>query len=161
MRIVCVVLGSTLVLGGCSAVFVNQPPTGEGPLPEGACTTSQAMPLLDAVGSVAYAAATVLSDHDLEDIGLSSGTGARITSAGMAGGLAYSALIGFRSTSKCRERQRLSRREIAAHVRTLVSSTPGWSLGESYVLLDCGRCLGASAFPVPPSTVAPIAADGW
>ena len=141
------VLGSTLVLGGCSAVFVNQPPPGEGPLPSGACTTSRAAPFLDAVGSVAYAAAAVLPDHDLEDIGLFTGTGARITSAGMAGGLGYSGLTGFRSTSNCRDRQQLSRREVAAHLRTLDRAVRVEASGSAASHWTVGDRAAASLFP--------------
>ncbi|WP_423929634.1 hypothetical protein [Candidatus Palauibacter sp.] len=129
MKRALMVLGSAVLLSGCSVIFLNKPPPGDGPLPTGSCTMSKAAPIFDVIGSANYALPAILSDADLEDIGLPSGTAARAFWAAGAAGLAYSAVTGFKSTSECRRRQLMSEQAIADHLRTLAREIAEGSTG--------------------------------
>lgn len=104
---------------GCSAIFVNKPPPGDGPLPIGSCTMSKAAPIFDVIGTTNYGISALLPDDDLNELGLPTGAEARVFWIAAAGGLAWSAASGFKATSECRRRQLMSEQALLDHVRVL------------------------------------------
>lgn len=111
----CAVLSTT----GCSAIFLNKPPPGDGPLPLGSCTMSKTAPIFDVIGTANYGIPALLPDDDLDELGLPTGAGARVFWIAAAGGLAWSAASGFKATSECRRRQLMSEQALLDHVRVL------------------------------------------
>ncbi len=82
---------------GCSLVLVDGPPryiAANDPVPSGACTASNTIPLVDAVGAVAgVATALTSSDGDAVRFGAVAG-----------GALGFSSYTGFRRVRECRRR---------------------------------------------------------
>ena len=114
------VLGSAVLMSGCSALFMSRPPLGDGPLPEGTCATSAALPVLD----VAMSAVTVVGAVANSDEGDSWDEANLAGGALAAAAWAYSAYKGFNWTAECRRRQALSEQAIADHLRTLARNAP-------------------------------------
>ena len=132
MRRTGLVLGSVLLLSGCSTLFVSKPPLGDGPLPTGTCTTSAFAPFLDGTLAALYGVSALrLSLTDFEDEDLQDarpyGIGASVVLGGIFG---LSSYRGFKWTGECRARQSMSEEAIADYLRTLsrevgVRSDPG------------------------------------
>jgi len=104
---------------GCSVIFVNKLPPGDGPLALGSCTMSKAAPHFDVIGTANYGIPALLPDDDLDELGLPTGAGARVFWIAAASGLAWSAASGFKATSECRRRQLMSEQALLDHVRVL------------------------------------------
>ena len=143
----CLTLGSALLMSGCSVLLVSRPPPGDGPLPEGTCSTSAAAPVLDASMGALWGLAIVGLmteglDLDLDlvqfsEVDHAARVPARRTSVGSLSsataddvgiigllafpmaGFGYSAYKGFNWASECRRRQALSEEAIADHLRAL------------------------------------------
>ena len=121
MRRTCLVLGSVLLLSGCSTLFVSKPPLGDGPLPAGTCTTSAFTPFVDGTMAVLFGvsaldiALTDFEDEDAQDA-RPYAVGASLV---LGGALGLSSYRGFRWTSECRARQSMSEEAIADYLRTL------------------------------------------
>ena len=124
MKRTCLVLGSALVLSGCSALFVSKPPLGDGPLPKGSCTTSALAPALDvsmaalqAIGSLKVALDD--SDRYISDEGRD--LRPYVAGSGLltAGALSFSASRGFKWTRECKARQEMSEAALVDHLRAL------------------------------------------
>ena len=109
---------AAVLLSGCSFIFVNKPPPGDGPLELGSCTMSKAAPILDLIGAANYAIPAMLPEESLDDLGLPSGGGARSFWVMGAGALVYSAMTGFGATSECRRRQLMSEQALLDHLRS-------------------------------------------
>ncbi len=119
MRRTCLVLGSVLLLSGCSVLFLNEPPPGGGPLTRGSCTTSRVAPSLDGSLAAAYGFLLPLRYALGEDDG--DGFSLFELSASLLAGaaLGYSAHQGFKWTSECRARQLMTEEALADHLRKL------------------------------------------
>ena len=111
-------------------LLVSKPPGGEGPLPEGSCTTSAMIPALDLVEGVAglgYAIHT-LNESDGGWLDLSPIVAGGLGVYGLA--FSYSAYQGFSWTSECRRRVAMSEEEatseeaITAYLRTISVNGP-------------------------------------
>ncbi len=126
---ICGVLGSVLLLSGCSLALVDRLPVGDGPLPRGTCSTSVMAPALDASGAAFWGfaggvnLAAGLSDEP--ETGYVTHEAAGAAALLIAGVYTYSAVSGFKRTSACRERQSLSEQAIADHLRSIRLSTDG------------------------------------
>lgn len=118
IALTCLVLGSVVLTSGC-ALALTRPPPGNGPLPEGTCSTSVVLPALDSGMGVLFGITTVgvLVAGEDEDYVSNELAGAVFGLAAAAWG--YSAYKGFEWTSECRLRQALSEQAIADHPRTL------------------------------------------
>lgn len=97
-----IVLFAAGSLSGCSLLFVNGPPPGDGPLAPGYCTTSRAAPTLDAVAAGLYFGAALAGEVP-EGLDVSDGT-ARAIWFLYGAGLTGSSLNGARKTKECRAR---------------------------------------------------------
>lgn len=117
----CLVLGSAVLMSGCSALFMSRPPLGDGPLPEGTCATSALAPVLDAAMSALMVSGMIGiatdDDDEYDDVAL-------VISALPTAAWGVSAYKGFRWTSECRRRETLSEQAIADHLRTLARNAP-------------------------------------
>ncbi len=117
---ICGVVGAVLLLSGCSFVFVNGPPPGDGPLPRGTCTTSTAAPTLDAAGAALWGLlGGVAVFGDESDSDFVTNEAVAVVSLLIAGAYTYPAVRGFRATSECRERQSMSEQAIADYLRSV------------------------------------------
>lgn len=123
MKRIRIVLGLTFLsflFNGCSLLFVNPPPAGDGPLPEGTCSTGSLIPVVDLslsavwgiTGIDVYANQGHLFNPDEDAI-----LGAALIVAGTIQG--YSAVRGFGWTTNCRKRQAMSEEAIADYLRTV------------------------------------------
>ncbi|WP_420617278.1 hypothetical protein [Candidatus Palauibacter sp.] len=125
MRRICGVVGSVLLLSGCSLAFVDGPPPGDGPLPRGTCSTSAVAPVLDASGAAMWgltgglALADALNDEPDPPNSIFTNESGGVVSLLIAGAYAYSAVRGFQATSECRERQSMSEQAIADYLRSV------------------------------------------
>lgn len=90
-------VGSLVLLSGCSLAFVDGPPDfipADQPVPPGSCSIERVLPVLDAVGSGAFLiTALTSSDGDAVRFG-----------AVLSGGLGFSSYTGFRRVESCKER---------------------------------------------------------
>ena len=90
-------VGSLVLLSGCSLAFVDGPPDyipADQPAPPGSCTIERIMPFLDAVGAGAFLITTLTS---------SEGDAVRY-GAVLGGGLGFSSYTGFRRVGSCKAR---------------------------------------------------------
>ena len=123
MRRICGVVGSVLLLSGCSLAFVNRPPPGDGPLPRGTCSTSAVAPVLDVSGAAfwgfmsGWILVDVVNDEPQPANSYVTNEAASVMSLLITGAYTYSAVRGFKSTSECRERQSMSEQAIADYLR--------------------------------------------
>ena len=126
---ICGVLGSVLLLSGCSMALVDRPPPGDGPLARGTCSTSAMAPVLDLSGAAFWGfaggvnLAAGLSDE--RETGHVTHEATGVAALLIAGVYTYSAVGGFKRTSACRERQSLSEQALADHLRSIRLPTPG------------------------------------
>lgn len=110
-RLACALLVALTWLSGCSFLFVHGPPANHERLPYFDCSSSNVLPVLDAVmAGVAVA----------DSIGAASGSqefrspkSEAIAFAGEAVLVGASAVYGFRKTSECRHAQELMLRRAA------------------------------------------------
>jgi len=120
MQRVIAALALVILLSGCSLVLLDKPPPGDGPLPDGSCTTSKAAPLLDVAGVPLGLLAALASQIQLfEEVDPAERVAGAVGGVAMAGVSGYSAVSGFKSTSACRRRQSMSEQAIADHLRIL------------------------------------------
>ncbi len=90
-------VGSLVLLSGCSLAFVDGPPDyipADQPAPPGSCTIERIMPILDAVGAGAFLITALTS---------SEGDAVRY-GAVLGGGLGFSSYTGFRRVGSCKAR---------------------------------------------------------
>ena len=90
-------IGSLVLLSGCSLAMVKGPPDfvpAEEQVPMGSCTVERVFPILDAVGAGAFVITAITS---------SDGNAVR-SSAVLGGALGFSSYTGFRRVGKCKER---------------------------------------------------------
>lgn len=124
---ICGVLGSVLLLSGCSFALVDRPPVGDGPLARGTCSTSAIAPVLDLSGAAFWGfaggvnLAAGLSDEP--ETGYVTHEAAGAAALLIAGVYTYSAVSGFKRTSACRERQSLSEQALVDYLRSVRLST--------------------------------------
>ena len=145
-----VVAGMALLLNGCSIAFLQRPPPGEGPLRAGSCETSRYLPGLDVLGAATgvaflvfvpqeaswsanasrisrYGPATVAGDvvGDVEVVEeLTFSNRDRILVGVASAAYIGSAVLGFNAVAECRRRV-LGTEEVAAHLRTVGTPSPG------------------------------------
>ena len=117
-------------MSGCSVLLMNGPPPGDGPLPEGTCSTSVVAPALDAAWSALWVfglVATTSDDNQNDYVDEVYAVAFGLPAAGWG----YSAYKGFTWTSECRRRQALSEEAIADHLRALAGNARGVPRKES------------------------------
>lgn len=99
-----------VAFGGCSFVFVHGPPHDHERLPFFDCTTSNVLPILDALYAGAAATDAALAgsgNHVFASSSTSSSTADTLVLAGEAALVGASAIYGFSKTSDCRKAQEL------------------------------------------------------
>ena len=103
--------------------FMTRPPKAEGPVARGDCTRSAAAPIVDgvlALNALAIAAGVYgASRHDFDSD--ETYNGYRIGSGINVGGLAVSAIHGFKWSRECRRRTTQSEQAIRDHLRVLAA----------------------------------------
>lgn len=90
-------VGSLVLLSGCSLALVDGPPDfipADQPVPPGSCSVERILPVLDAVGAGAFLVTALTS---------SEGDAVRF-GAVISAGLGFSSYTGFRRVGSCRER---------------------------------------------------------
>lgn len=112
-----VVVVASVVLSGCSLLFMEKPPAGDSPVARGDCTRSTVAPVLDVLGglgSLAYAVGAVGDDSTDEESAAIKRGGATLSVL-----YTYSAVRGFGWSAGCKRRNALSEQAIADHLRKL------------------------------------------
>lgn len=116
-------LGLAVLSTGCSVLFMEKPPTGDGPVARGNCTRSLVAPVIDGLVGLAYLGQAASSDLQIwESSGLSADediNAYRLTSLVLAAGMSYSAIKGFGYSSSCKRRNALSEQAVLDHLRNL------------------------------------------
>lgn len=90
-------VGSMVLLSGCSLAFVDGPPDfipANEPVPPGSCSVERVLPILDAVGA---GASLIVALTDSEGDAVRFG-------AVVSAGLGFSSYTGFRRVNSCKER---------------------------------------------------------
>ncbi|WP_419160994.1 hypothetical protein [Candidatus Palauibacter sp.] len=111
----------------CSMFFMTRPPKAEGPVERGHCTRSAAAPIIDgvlALNALALAAGVYgpsRDDFDSDETFDNYRWGSGIH----AGGLAVSAVHGFKWSGECRRRTTQSEQAIRDHLRVLAAQQSG------------------------------------
>ena len=117
-RIASVFLVSTLSTG-CSVLFMEKPPPGDGPVPRGDCTRSVVAPVADIVYGVVSPLGLLELAADDSDGRSSRDTGAVLVTAAWAAAGLYSTVQGFGWSGECKRRNALSEQAIADYLRTV------------------------------------------
>jgi hypothetical protein len=148
LRRLCAFLVALTPLPGCSFAFVHGPPPGHEQLTAFDCSTSNALPVLDALWAGLSAAETVAAATGSPEF--KSPKTESFIYAGEAAVAAASAVYGFRKTSECREAQALLMKR-AASQPAMPAFAPAPRVPNAPAPIDpwTGRPVGAPPPPPP------------
>jgi hypothetical protein len=118
-----VVLVLALASSGCSLLFMEKPPPGNGPVPRGNCTRSIVAPVLDVVDGLGPLVWT-LGAAETDGLDDDTVAGVRVVAAASLALHTYSAIRGFGWSSECKERNALSEQAMADYLRTISVTDP-------------------------------------